>query len=350
MLTLARSDTVRLDVYTPQGRNWFTFGDTVFGDVVVSLRKPRAVGKVAARIRCIQKVRLPQDKTSNSLQFRTDTRECYDGIAITALDMGGHTGAAGVHRHPVNFTLPSDSKDLLPSSTYWSTFKGKKEWYGVKWVLEPTESNASFRCEEQEIIVLPKGTIQSLKPTNLRTAEKSLLVKLPSPGESPNNLQRMFQVMKRDHCTIRIGMESPSLIYAGQLPHLHLTTSCDLDDAAVLFKVRLSLRSRIKTSVDNCTHIIQNKKILAKWYPDAQLSGEVDISDEFRANLREEALWECDSKNDLVAVTHFLDYKVIILGKWDRGYGEKLEITCPIKIAAPLVCGPGKDVLPRYSA
>lgn len=199
--------------------------------------------------------------------------------------------------------------------------------------------------EEIPIRVFPKGSLVTPTPLTRRIMEKSFDVKLPPLPRS----QKLLQVGKYDRCQVMASMQSSTIVYAGQLPELCIAIRTDIRDVAVLYKVVVSLRSRAKTSIDNWTNISESTKVLAKWYPDIPIDDEVDITSEILANLREQKIWQYDITTDMTSVTHFLDFRAIVLGKWNPGFNVTLRLTSPIRIAAPWDGSTNEEVLPAYS-
>lgn len=345
VMSVAKSDRFEIQLYPHSSHEWYTFGDNINAHLFLNQKKARPIGKVTARLRCVQIVRLPKHQGCNSQQFHMEAIERYNGPEIPVIDLTGHKLAAKSHRYPISFVIPSEIKALPPSYDDWYTGFGKSEWYGAKWFLELNESTDLVISEEIPIRVFPKGSLVTPTPLTRRIMEKSFDVKLPPLPRS----QKLLQVGKYDRCQVMASMQSSTIVYAGQLPELCIAIRTDIRDVAVLYKVVVSLRSRAKTSIDNWTNISESTKVLAKWYPDIPIDDEVDITSEILANLREQKIWQYDITTDMTSVTHFLDFRAIVLGKWNPGFNVTLRLTSPIRIAAPWDGSTNEEVLPAYS-
>lgn len=341
------SGSITAELYTPDGRRWFKFGDKVVGDVLVSLGKPRAVGKMTARLRCIEKVRLPFDTDAYSLQSRMDTIQHYDSDELAVADTESYTVAANVHRFPINFSLPSDIKELPTSYGYWYLDGGESRWYGVKWFLELRGSNKTIEYVETPVRVFPKSSPFNFSP--LRPPEGNPFVDR-SLDSSESNIKRAVSVAQYENCRVRTTMESSSTLHAGEFPHLRVSVQTDLNGALSLFKVVVSLQSRIKLSINNLTTINESSTTLAKWHTDTILKDEIDITSDLLANLREDAIWECDMKSDTTTVKHFIDCSIYFTSAITQRFAKKSSVTSPIKVIPPVDDIPSRESLPTYSA
>lgn len=322
-----------MDVHPIRGRRWFNFGEIVAGDIVFNLRKARTVGKVTASLKCIQTVRQPGLTTSSS---STKPIVLYHSNEYTVLGLDGHMMAAQEHHFPVSFALPSHGAPLPTNFDDWFLTRGEHQWSGVKWFLELKESGSV--CAETAILVFPKGSCISSRPTDLQTTQKKFSFRLP-PNKTRLQapIDRLFGQERRDQCGLTMSMSSSPYIYAGQTPEINLSLCVGFDGALVLFRVVVSFCTRVIDSSSGSTITSENSTNLAEWYPYyVRLKGRVDLTDDFRAKLRNQEIWECDLATETTSVTHFVDFTVFVADNRNRSITSKYRITCPVHVAPPI--------------
>lgn len=349
MLSLGRRDKFETEIYATKGRSWYNFDENVVGCVVVGLRRPRKVGKITAQLKCVETVRTPYKNKLKDLRFHDDTIEHYSSPVLTVADMDGRTVTSKTHRYPISFTLPSDAEGVPPSYGYWYTLGGVTDWYGVKWFVELKESSEHLRCVETPLRVFPKVTPEETKSPSIQSAHGRMIVEMP-PVDSLNGLQHAIPGLNHGNCQVRQILEFPSVVRAGQFPDLRLKVHADVDDLFVIQKVVLTLHSHIKMISDELISFDHRSILLAKWRTNTKLRGQLDMSEELHANLRERAIWECDVKSDTAAVKHYLNCRVFISSRFGLREENVLNISTPIEIAAPVYSDDVTETLPRYTA
>lgn len=351
MLDFGKPDIFEFEMRHIRGRNWFNFGETVSGDIVINLRKARKVGKVTARLRCIQNVRLPLNTGSSNSRFHVHTVEHYCSSEYSVAGLDGHRMAAQQHRFPVSFTLPSYNETLPSNYDSWCKIGGRDEWCGAKWFMELRVSNSSPDCKKSPIVVFPKGSYISYKLENYRFTQKEHYFILPSSLASLQKaVYSKLDVKREDQCKVGMTMNSTPNIYAGQLPEITLAIHSGTSRVLVLYRVTISLCNRVKATLSNSSATSGNATVLSEWYPYyVPLLGMHDLTNDYRAHLRDQGIWECEQVTDTTSVTHFLEFSVFVASSFDRTISQKFSLTCPIILAAPVEAeADTEEALPSY--
>lgn len=142
--------------------------------------------------------------------------------------------AANVHQYPISFTIPSDIKDLPTPYDDWCSFKDKKKWCGVKWVLELKESNGILQSTDAPIVSFPERDTITPFIHPLQESQEVFEIEIPPCSRLRGAFVSLF-VERQYRCEVKMCMKSTPVIYAASLPDISLSIRPDVPNQIVMW-------------------------------------------------------------------------------------------------------------------